>query len=98
MTKLSSDLNSPGSVPYFMWDEPMSVAEIKERLVTASMSERLRLMAKILREARDTDVWHFLGPAEVASRWDELAPKLGRRREFWAYLLSGWREDGLTDA
>ena len=45
MTELTTDLSSPSRVPYFMWDEPMTVTEIKERLDSASMPERLRLMA-----------------------------------------------------
>ena len=93
MTHLTTNLESPSNVPYFMWDEPMTVAEIVERLKNGSHPERLRLTAKILREARDTDVWCFFRPAEIVASWNELAPRLGRRREFWEYLLSGWREE-----
>lgn len=50
---LSTDLSSPQSIPYFLWDEPMTVAEFKSRLQTASMAEQTRLLAKMLREARD---------------------------------------------
>ena len=97
MTELTSDMSLPNGVPYFMWDEPMTVTEIKKRLKNASPSERLRLSAKILREARDTDVWEFFSPSEIAENWHDIAPKLGRRRKFWEYLLSGWKEEGLID-
>jgi hypothetical protein len=80
-----------------MWDEPMTIAELLERLRNASTPERLRLTAKILREARDTDVWRFVSAEEVDRLWNLLAPKLGRRRAFWEYLLSAWREEGLLD-
>src|SRR5436309_6513448 len=63
---LSSDLDDPSAVPYFLWDEPMTVAELRTRLRTASPPERTRLLGKILREARDTDVWKFTSPAEVS--------------------------------
>src|SRR5204862_1563664 len=33
---LSSDLDDPSAVPYFLWDEPMTVAELRARLRTAS--------------------------------------------------------------
>jgi len=84
---LSTDLGSDDSIPYFLWDEPMTVAEFRSRLQTASTAERTRLLAKLLREARDTDVWRFTTPSEVWNKSPALAPKLGRRRPFWEFLL-----------
>lgn len=92
---LSTDLSDPESVPYFLWDEPMSVAELRRRLTGGSEAERTRLLAKILREARDTEVWTFTTPEDVQRRWNDLAPRLGRRRRFWEFLLSQWRRHGL---
>jgi len=92
---LSSDLTDPDAVPYFLWDEPMTVAELRRRLESGSHAERTRLLAKILREARDTEVWRFTTPQEIERRSDELAPRLGRRRPFWEFLLRGWKRDGL---
>jgi hypothetical protein len=92
---LSTDLTSPESIPYFLWDEPMTVAEVKERLRADSESTRLRMLGKIMREARDTDVWVFTTPKEVVELWPKLEPFLGRRRDFWNFILSGWRELGL---
>ena len=62
--RLSTRFEDPAAIPYFLWDEPMGVAELRERLRTASHPERVRLIGKILREARDTDVWEF-----VFERW-----------------------------
>jgi hypothetical protein len=92
---LSTNLEDLESVPYFLWDEPMTVSTLRNRLRTASLPERMRLLGKILREARDTDVWLFTTPLEVLSRWNEISPYLGRRRLFWEYIMKGWREDGL---
>ena len=92
---LTTDFSSPQAIPYFLWDEPMTVAEFRHRLQTASRAEQTRLLAKLLREARDTDVWPFISPAEVWRRWPELAPQLGRRRGFWEFLLSHWQQEGL---
>ena len=92
---LSTELNNPAAIPYFLWDEPMTVAEFKQRLKTASLPEQRRLLAKLLREARDTDVWQFTTPQEVWRRWNELSPMLGRRRAFWEWLLTGWQKEGL---
>jgi hypothetical protein len=90
--RLSVDLDDPEAVPYFLWDEPMSVAELRARLASAGEPERLRLLGKILREARDTDVWQFTTPAEVARLFPELRRHLGRRRTFWEFLLGRWQE------
>jgi len=94
---LSTNLRDAKAVPYFLWDEPMTVASLRERLRTASPPEATRLLGKILREARDTDVWLFTTPAEVSARWDVLALHLGRRRAFWEFLLDCWREERLLD-
>lgn len=92
---LSTDLADPAAVPYFLWDEPLTVAELRQRLSSASEAERMRLLGKILREARDTDVWLFTSPGEVASLWPALERHLGRRRDFWRFLLVQWKEQGL---
>jgi len=92
---LTTDLDRDDAVPYFLWDDPMTVAELRTRLRTASHAERTRLLGKILREARDPDVWRFTTPNDVAVEWDALSRHLGRRRAFWEYLLRRWREQGL---
>jgi len=92
--RLSSDIADPAAIPYFLWDEPMSVAQLKERLRTASHPERVRLLGKILREARDTDVWEFTNIDEILRLWPELQLHLGRRRSFWEFLFNRWHLEG----
>lgn len=93
--KLSIEIDDPMAIPYFLWDEPMSVAQLKERLRDASRPERVRLLGKILREARDTDVWKFTNPNEVRELWPELCVHLGRRRLFWEFLFKRWQIEGF---
>lgn len=93
---LSTDLDDEQATPYSLWDEPMTVRALRERLTTAAQPERLRLLGRILREARDTDVWRFTTPPEVLADWTGLVPHLGRRRGFWGYLLGRWRAQGLV--
>src|ERR671938_158582 len=64
---LSTDLDSPSSTPYFLWDEPMTVGELRQKLASASDEESIRLLGKILREARDRDVWKFTTPRGASS-------------------------------
>ena len=92
---LSTELDDSQALPYFLWDEPMTVREFKRRLETASLAERTRLLAKMLREARDTDVWKFTTPEEVRRRWSEVSRRLGRRRGFWEFLFHHWQKEGL---
>jgi hypothetical protein len=94
---LSSDLDDPEAFPYFLWDDPMTNRELRQRLRTASPPERTRLLAKILREARDTDVWKYTTPETVAQAWSALSLYLGRRRAFWEFLLSSWARHGRID-
>ena len=56
----------------------------------------LRLLGKMLREARDCDVWLFVTPRDVASELPALARHLGRRRAFWDYLIRRWRGHGFV--
>jgi hypothetical protein len=93
--KLSTEIENPMAIPYFLWDEPMSVAELRELLLSASRPERVRLLGKILREARDPDVWKFTSPDEVWQLWPELCIHLGRRRPFWEFLFKRWRNEGF---
>lgn len=88
-------MSDPDVVPYFTWDAPLTVAQIRTILLIGAEGERLRLLGKILREARDTDVWAFTTPSFVSHNWRKLRPYLGRRRAFWEWLLGRWKEDGL---
>jgi hypothetical protein len=93
--RLSLDLDDPQGIPYVLWDEPMTLSELRARLQSASRAERLHLLGRILREARDTDVWRFTTPDEVADSWPELQRFLGRRRAFWRFLLERWQDLGV---
>jgi len=96
MRPMTGDMTDDERRPYFLWDEDRSIAEVKELLRHGSAAERKRLLAKLLREARDVDVWHFVSPDEVASALPTLGRRLGRRRKFWEFLIDGWRKQGLV--
>jgi hypothetical protein len=94
---LTSQLDDDSAVPYFLWDDPMTLGELRARLRAASEPERERLVGKILREARDTDVWQFITPQALSRDFARYAPHLGRRRTFWEYTLGMWRTLGLLE-
>jgi hypothetical protein len=93
--RLGTDLKDPETRPWFLWDEDLSVRELQDILADESHPRWVELAAKIMREARDDQVWLFLRPVSVAARYPELAVRLGRRRAFWDYLLDAWRRHGL---
>jgi hypothetical protein len=98
MRPMTVDLDRGDLRPYFLWDEDLSIAELRRRLAGPDRDERLRLLAKLLREARDLDVWRFVTPREVAEALPLIAARLGRRRPFWEFLIHGWQEDGILPA
>ena|SRR5437763_910578 len=92
---LSTDFDDPDAYPYFLWDDPITNAELRKRLATGSPPERTRLLGKVLREARNDECWRYITPQEFSDRWEELSPHLGRRRPFWLWLLGKWKEQRL---
>ena len=95
--KLTTDMTDGASVPYFLWDEELTVAELRRQLAEGTGWERDRLLGKMLREARDVDVWCFVSPAMVAEALPRIDRRLGKRRDFWRWLIDGWREDGFLE-
>lgn len=94
---LSTSLDDPRARPYFLWDEPSTtVADFRAALGAAAPDEKARLLGKLMREARDEDVWRFTTLAEVRSLFSRIDRHLGRRREFWRYLLAAWQQHGLA--
>ena len=92
---LSLNVNDAESRPYFLWDEPTTVAEFRSHLASDDPETRARSLQRLLREARFEDVWKFTTPQHVADSWATVGGKLGRRRSFWEFILKAWREHGL---
>ncbi len=82
------------SVPYFLWNEKTTLAQFRQILANRLEPDRPLYLARLMREGRVEDVWKFLQPKDVDRVWDEVAPHLGYRREFWRYLLDVWRRHG----
>lgn len=98
MRGLTTDFSHADRRPYFLWDEDVSVGELRAILAGPEGPLRDRLLGKMLREARDLDVWWFVTPAEVGRVLERLRRRIGRRHAFWSFLIEGWRADGLLAA
>lgn len=94
--RLGTDLEDPEVCPWFLWDEDLSVRELREALADESHPRWVELAAKVMRETRDDQVWLFLRPQRAVARYQDIAPRLGRRRAFWDYLVHAWRRHGFV--
>lgn len=92
---LSTDVDDPNARVYFVWDQQITYAQLREHLRAADPDERALWMARVMREARYRDVWRLLRLVDVLRLWPRVERHLGRMREFWNWLIEGWRTDGL---
>jgi hypothetical protein len=83
----SPDLLADETVPYFVWWQPCTVAELHSHLASSNEDERAYWLGALLREANTRDVWLFVTPDEVRRMWPRVLRHLGRTREMWAWLL-----------
>jgi hypothetical protein len=84
--------------PWFLWDVPVTEAELRVKLRTTDPDARAQWQARIMREACFSEVWRYLSVDEIVDNWEYIRRHLGRRRRFWEWLLDGWRSDGLIGA
>ena len=93
---LATSLADGSAVPYFLWDEPLSLDELRRRLAGDDEEERARLVAKVMREARLDEVLELVPVAEIVAQYPRLRRNLGRRLAFWDFLIAEWRSLGLV--
>jgi len=91
------DVSRDDAIPYFMWDYRYSVGQIKSMLAESSETQRIWLMAKIMRDARYADVWKFISLQDFLNYRERLMPKLGREKTFWEFLYSRWVKQGIVN-
>jgi hypothetical protein len=92
---LTNDLSDGSGVPYFLWDEPLTLDELRRRLAGDDAEERVRLGAKVMREARFDEAVALFPVAEIVANYPRLRRNLGRRLAFWDFLIAEWRSLGL---
>lgn len=86
MPPTSPRLFDPESVPYFLWDDHMTVARAKAVLAGPPSPTRDELIARILREANTRDVWVFLDWSAIDEAWPRIEGRLGRARGLWTLI------------
>ena len=78
----------------FAWDRPETAASLHARLASSADVDWLRTAAWLMREARVDQVWQFLTLEEVAEKFPQFSPMLGRRRPVWEHLIRAAHELG----
>ncbi len=73
--------------PYFLWDSDMTLAAFRALLLNDDPDVRSHAVGKLLRQARTDDALTFVTLEAVARDWPLVRRHLGRRREFWEWLL-----------
>lgn len=74
--------------PYFLWDVDLTLEEFAKRLTAAQGEARAYLLAKLLRQAKPDDALTLVSLIEIAREWPSIHDKLGKQRDFWAWLLA----------
>jgi hypothetical protein len=95
MSAFTQNLDREDGQPYFIWDVPITVAELRRRLRHADPGVRAFWIGRVMREARYPDVWKLLSLKEVLANLRLVRRHLGARRAFWDFLIQGWARDGL---
>ncbi len=89
---------SPHETPYFSYDRNWTTTDIQSRLVDPGSRQWIDTTSWIMREAAFPDVWFFVTPTQVAQYLEQLAPRLGKKQDFWRYIIGAWRELGKLES
>jgi hypothetical protein len=73
-----------------LWDEDLTLDDFRLRLVDPDPELRAYFVGKLLRQAKPDDALSFVSLSEIEALWEQVQPYLGKRKEFWSWLL-GWR-------
>ena len=83
--------------PWFLWSVEVTEEVFRERLRDEDPVIRAQWQGLLMREARWKEIWQYLRLRDVLGNWENIQRHLGRKREFWVWLIDGWRKDGLLD-
>jgi hypothetical protein len=73
--------------PYFLWDNDVTLGELRAHLAAADDDRRAYWLAKLMRQAKPDDALAIAGADEMRRLWARLERSLGRTRAFWSWYL-----------
>ncbi len=80
----------------FLWDREIPPDRFRQAVNDPTDPNHDAWLALLLREARPEVVWTWTTPQHVNACLDRLAPRLGRKRPFWLWLMAAWQDLGLV--
>jgi hypothetical protein len=92
----SPRLREPNTQPYFMWDMPMTVAQMHEALASSDAAVRDEIIVRLLREANSRDVFLFINWNDIDEAWSRVSHRLGRSRPVWELVLRHHHQHDLA--
>jgi hypothetical protein len=81
--------------PYFLWDVDMTLDAFRAELASPDRVVRAYMTGKLMRQAKPDDVFSFVTVEQILELWGDLEMHLGKSREFWRWILEGWRRRRL---
>ena len=84
----------PETIPSFSWDRNLTCQQIRDLINNGTKYQSESTLAWVLREAAMNEVWSFCTPKQVYEKLNELENHLGRRKDFFRYILRTWHELG----
>lgn len=76
--------------PYFVWEEDLTLDELRRRLSDPDPETRRYWYGVVLRQAKPDDSIVLLGRESIRVMVPKLAGQLGRMEPFWQWLTSRW--------
>lgn len=74
--------------PTFLWDNDLTLSELKARLVSPDVEVRAYWIGTVMRQAKPDDALTLVAVSEMREHWPKLARYLGRERPFWEWYLA----------
>ena len=90
----SERLRDAKTVPYFLWDMGLTVAQLRAALAGDDEALKREVMVRLLREANTRDVWLFVDWTAIEAAWPHIEHRLGRSRAVWQMMLAHRRMNG----
>lgn len=73
----------------------MTLEAFRAELASPDRVVRAYMTAKVMRQAKPDDVFSFVTVEQILDLWNDLEMHLGKSREFWRWILEGWRRRRL---
>lgn len=79
--------------PSFLWDNDLTLAELRERLASEDLDVAAYWLGTTMRQAKPDDALMLASPERMRALWPRVERYLGKERAFWAWLSAATAGD-----